>query len=206
MNRHFGRVGKEGGAAGGDPDLARAADLLAYPPNVWMIDAAQPWARTLSTEKQYRNAARSLEAYNQRLAAGLAGFDRRPAVLGAAVSRLAKDLEETAADLDGPITAGAGWLSRSAGAAYYGGKGRAYAALLLLRGLGDDDAELLAGRGLTEAWQAMLGSLAAAATPRPWVVLDGGAASTLVPNHLAIQGYYLLRAASRLSELAEALR
>jgi hypothetical protein len=52
----------------------------------------------------------------------------------------------------------------------------------------------------------MLTSLAAAATPRPWLVLDGGPAATFVPNHLAIQGYHLLRATTRLSELAEALR
>lgn len=206
MDQQIGRLGRDGAAAGADADLERAAGLLQYPPDVWMINPTAPWARTLSTEKQYRNAARSFEAYNQRLAAGLAGFDRRPEVLAAVLLRFSKELEGTAARLDGPIEAASGWFSRDAGETYYGGKGRAYAALLLLRGLGEDDAELLTARGLTDAWQAMLGSLAAAATPRPWVVLDGGAASTLVPNHLAVQGYHLLRAATRLSELAEALR
>jgi hypothetical protein len=205
MAQQIGRLQKDS-TAGSDADLDRAAGLLQYPPDVWMIDPAAPWARTLSTEKQYRNAARSFEAYNQRLAAGLAGFDRRPAVLAAVLSQFAKELEATAAPLEGPIGAADGWFSRAAGTVYYGGKGRAYAALLLLRGLGEDDADLLAARGLTGAWQAMLGSLAAAATPRPWVVLDGGPASVLVPNHLAVQGYHLLRAATRLSELAEALR
>lgn len=205
MDQQIGRSGKDGGTVA-DADLERAAGLLQYPPDVWMIDPTAPWARTLSTEKQYRNAARSFESYNQRLAAGQAGFDRRPEVLQAVLVRFAKELEATAARLDGPIGAASGWFSRAAGEAYYGGKGRAYAALLLLRGLGEDNAGLLAERGLTDAWQAMLGSLAAATTPRPWLVLDGGAASTFVPNHLAIQGYHLLRAATRLSALAETLR
>lgn len=198
------QIGRSGTAA--DGDLERAAGLLQYPPNVWMIDPAAPWARTLSTEKQYRNAARSFEAYNQRLAAGQASFDRRPEVLQEVLVRFAKELEATAGRLDGPIGASSGWFSRAAGEAYYDGKGRAYAAFLLLGGLGDDDADLLADRGLTDAWRVMLTSLAGAATPRPWLVLDGAADSTFVPNHLTTQGYYLLRASARLSELAEALR
>ncbi|PKU23313.1 DUF2333 family protein [Telmatospirillum siberiense] len=198
------QIGRSGASA--DADLERAAGLLQYPPNVWMIDPAAPWARTLSTEKQYRNAARSFEAYNQRLAAGQAAFDRRPEVLREVLVRFAKELEATAGRLDAPIGAASGWFSRAAGEAYYGGKGRAYAALLLLGSLGEDDAELLTARGLTDAWRAMLASLAAAATPRPWLVLDGAADSTFVPNHLTAQGYHLLRATARLNELAEALR
>jgi hypothetical protein len=205
MARWIGRYGRDGGADF-DADLERAASLLQYPPDIWMINPAAPLARTLSTEKQYRNAARSFEAYNRRLVEGLTGFDHGPEALQAVLFRFAKELEDTAARLDDPIGAADGWLGRSSSKLYYDGKGRAYAALLLLRGLGEDDATLLESRGLTEAWQAMLDSLAAAAAPRPWVVLDGGAASVLVPNHLAVQGYYLLRAGTRLSELAEVLR
>lgn len=197
-------VGRSGAAA--DADLERAAGLLQYPPNVWMIDPSSPWARTLSTEKQYRNAARSFESYNQRLADGQASFDRRPEVLREVLLRFAKELEDVAGRSDEPIAAASGWFSRAAGEAYYAGKGRAYAALVLLRALGEDERDLLSSRGLDDGWRAMLSSLARAATPRPWLVLDGGAAATFVPNHLAVQGYHLLRTASRLRDLAEALR
>ena len=207
MNLQIGRPGKDGAVPSqADADLERAAGLLQYPPDVWMIDPKAPWARTLSSEKQYRNAARSFEAYNQRLAAGTATFDRRGEVLRVVLMHFAKDLEATAARLEGPIAAADGWFSGAAGELYYGGKGRAYAALLLLRGLGEDDADVLAAHGLTEAWQTMLAALAQAALPRPWVVLVGGAASILVPDHLAVQGYHLQRAELRLGELAEALR
>jgi hypothetical protein len=115
-------------------------------------------------------------------------------------------LDATAGRFDVPIGEASGWFSAAADRTYYDGKGRAYAALLLLRGLGEEDVDILEARGLTGSWQAMLNAVAEAATPRPWVVLAGGAESVLVPNHLAVQGYHLLRAGSRLSQLAEALR
>ncbi|MTJ84413.1 MAG: DUF2333 family protein [Telmatospirillum sp.] len=198
------RIGRpEGGL---DPDLARAAELMSYPPDVWMIDPKAPWSKTFSTEKQYRNAARSLEAYNLRLAAGTAGFDHGPQALSATLEVIARDLEEASARLDGPVAAAGGWFAHGIGALYYSGKGRAYAALMLVRALGEDDRATLAAKGLEPPWQAAIASLTAAAEPRPWVVLAGGPASAVVPNHLAIQGYHLQRAAARLLQLSEALR
>lgn len=200
-----GRPAKAEGTSS-DVDLDRAAGLMQYPPNVWMIDPAVPWAKTISTEKQYRNGARSFEAYNQRLGAGDASFDRRPEVLQAVAERFAKELDKAAASLEEPIDAASGWFGGASAKAYYGAKGRAYAAWLLLAALGEDYKDVLAERNLAEPWQAMLSSLQAAATPKPWMVMDGDADSVWVPNHLANQGYRLMRARSRLAELAEALR
>lgn len=204
MDEQIGRPAKSEGTTS-DPDLDRAAGLMQYPPTVWMIDPAAPWARTISTEKQYRNAARALEAYNQRLAAGTASFAREPEVLQAVLERFGKELEATAATLEPSVTESPGWFGRSAGRAYFGAKGRAYTALLLLRALGEDYQGLLAERNLTDQWSAMLASLQAAASPRPWIVLAGDPDSVWVPNHPAVQGFHLLRARSRLAELAEAL-
>ena len=207
MDERIGRPpSKDGDASASDADLDRAAGLMQYPPTVWMIDPAVPWARTLSTEKQYRNAAWALEAYNLRLAAGTASFARGAPALLAVVERFAKELDGTAALLEGPIDDGGSWFSRSAGPAFFNAKGRAYAALLLLRALGEDYRPVLAERNLAASWRAMLASLTAAAVPKPWLVFDGDAASLFVPNHLAVQGYHLLRAKGRLIELAEGLR
>jgi hypothetical protein len=207
MDEQIGRIASQDGAAlASDADLDRAAGLMQYPPTVWMIDPAVPWARILSTEKQYRNAARAFEAYNQRLAAGTARFAKTAGTLQAVAERFAKELDGTAAMLESPINEDGGWFSSSAGRVYFNVKGRAYAGLLLLRALGEDYRSVLAERNLAEGWRAMLASLAAAAAPRPWLVLDGDGASLFVPNHLAVQGYYLLRAKSRLVELSEALR
>jgi hypothetical protein len=198
-------VGRDPAAPEGDADLARAAGLLQYPPNIWMIDPAVPWATTLSTDKQYRNAARALEAYNLRLAAGTAAFSRQAETLRGVTERFAKALGDTAAGLD-PETAVKTDQPWRSDRAFYDAKGRAYASFMVLRGLGGDFAELLAERGLGDRWQAMLTSLRHAAEPRPLVVLDGAADSLVVPNHLANQGFQLLRARDQLAQLAEALR
>lgn len=201
MDEQIGRT-----PVGADTDLGRAAGLLQYPATIWMIDPAVPWAPTVSTEKQYRNAARAFEAYNQRLALGTASFARRPEVLQAVLERLAKDVAASAATLDQPATRGAGWFDWHADEPFYAAKGRAYALLMVLKGLGDDYAAVLAERNLGDAWQGMLASLAGAATLRPWVVLAGGPASSLVPNHPANLGFALLRAGSRMTALADVLR
>jgi hypothetical protein len=171
-----------------------------------MIDPKAPLARTLSTEKQYRNAARSLEAFNLRLKNGDATYDRGATALGDTLEAMAKDLTDAAATLDGPIAEGGGWFAHGVATLYYNGKGRAYASLLILKALGEDDRGLLVARGLDDSWQAMLASLRQASRPRPWLVMVGGGGSALVPDHLAVQGYHLLMAASRLNDIAEALR
>lgn len=200
------QVGRAPGWEGGDADLSRAAGLLQYPSNVWMVDPRVPWATTVSTEKQYRNGARAFEAYNQRLAGGTAVFLRRPEVLQAVLQHFAEDLEQTAASLDGPVDDAWGWFAWHADEPYYAAKGRAYASLLLLKALGDDFAPVLAERNLADAWQAMLAALSAAALPRPWVVLAGGPTATFVPNHPAILGFHLLRAHGRMIALADSLQ
>jgi hypothetical protein len=41
---------------------------------------------------------------------------------------------------------------------------------------------------------------------RPWIVLDAPPDGTLFANHLAVEGYYLLRAKARLNDLVRALQ
>jgi len=198
MDRRLGQIG--------DGELARAALLLRYPADVWMVNLKAPWEKTISTEKQYRNAARALEAFNKRVAAGQpdALFVARPDVLGGILVGFAEEVELAATTLE-ESQAGA-WLDGRLASAFYSAKGRAYASFMILRALGEDYRSLLVERNLDDVWQAMLGSLEAAATARPWIVLNGGGGSALVPNHLAWEGFRLLRAERRMISLAEALR
>lgn len=189
-----------------DADLTRAANLLGYSPTVWMIDPATPLTRVLSTEKQYRNGARSLAAYNERLAAGTARLDRRPAALADLLSGMVAEMDAAASLLDGPIASQNGWFSRSAEAAFYGAKGRAYGLLMLLRTLRIDYETAITARGLDADWTSMDDALAAAALPNPWLVADGGPEATFTPNHLALIGYHLATARRGLARLAEGLR
>lgn len=189
-----------------DADLQGAAELLKYPPTVWMIDPAAPWANTLSAEKQYRSAARGFEAFNLRLAAGKAMMDRRGESLAAVLDALGADVDQLAASLDGAVAGSSGWFDRRGERAYYTTKGHAYALLMVLTALGADYAPVIGEGEAAESWRAMLASLAVAATAAPWMVLAGAADSTLLPNHPAAQGFHLLRARSRMAALAAVLR
>jgi hypothetical protein len=198
-------VGRPGA---GDADLTQAATFLQYPANIWMINPAAPWENTISTEKQYRNAARGFEGFNQRLLVGNAEavLTGQPEILRAVLLGFVDQLEDTAADLEEGIERPGGWLNRQASRRYYSAKGRAYAILMLTRALRDDYAGLIAERKLAQPWQAMEESLTRAATARPWLVLAGPATSTLLPDHLAEEGFFVLRGGRRMASLAEALR
>ena len=188
------------------PDLSRAAELLSNPPDVWMFDPMHPFTKTYSTEKQYRNAARSLLVFNQHIAAGSASFPRSPAALKALLEAISEDLDHSTGDLEALIADDSFWPCRKCGEVYYQNKGRAYADYLLIRDLGEDFGALLSGRDLGNQWAAVLDSLRAAASPRPLIVANGRPDALLTPNHLAMQGFLLLRAHSQLDQIAESLR
>lgn len=191
-------------AMGGDRDLERAAGLLKYPATVWMFDPSTSWAPTASTEKQYRLATRWMDAYNARLAAGDAVFERRAEILRAILARVADDLDAASAQIEWMVAEG-GVVDGEADDLFYATKGRLYAYCLLLRELGWDQAQPLSERELAGSWQRMLDSLAVAAGLDPAVVINGAADSTVLPSHLAGQGFHLGRARTRITGIMAAL-
>jgi hypothetical protein len=88
---------------------------------------------------------------------------------------------------------------------FYGVKGQTYAYYLLLRELGEDYANVIAERRLTGAWTKMLESLRHSAELAPWVVVNGAPDGQFLPSHLAAQGFYLLRARTKLREITNIL-
>jgi len=201
------QIGRTRGSSGIDADLDRAAGLLKYPGDVWILDLSTSWAPTAPSEKQYQSAARALDSYNQRLAANQAVFERRADNLLTTLDRIAKDLGAASAVVDQHVTEQhRALLDFQADDIFYRTKGRLYAYFLLLRALKDDFAPLLAERDLNAAWDLMLDSLSAAADLHPVVVLNGAPDSQAVPSHLTAQGFYLLRARIQLSEIADILQ
>lgn len=188
-----------------DINLERAVGYLKYPGNVWMFDPSTSWAPTASSEKQYRSAARNLMLYNEFVATGESLFDRRPEALKALLLRLAADFDAAAADLDAYVADGSGLLDTKADDLFYRTKGRLYAHALLLRELGWDFAPLLGQRDLGAAWDSMVVATRRAAALQPLMVTNGAADATLLPSHLASQGFHLLRARQQLAAIAAGL-
>jgi hypothetical protein len=195
------------GPNGTDPELERAAGLLKYSGTTWMFDPRTAWSRTASSEKMYRNAMRSLDIYNERLAAGTAGFERRPAALAGMLSAVARDLG-AGADTVGRHIEERHWalFDVQADDLFYAAKGRLYAYSLLLRELHADAAPVINSRELGPAWAHMVETFRAAARLDPLVVTNGAPDAALLPSHLASQGFLLERARAEAAQMADALR
>jgi len=64
---------------------------------------------------------------------------------------------------------------------------------------------VLGERELTNAWAKMLESLLHTAELSPMVVVNGSPDAQAMPSHLAAQGFYLLRARTKLREITNIL-
>ncbi len=202
-----GDKGAGSGVNGPDIDLNHAAGLLKYPGTVWKFDTRTSWLPTASAEKQYRNAQRSLDRYNDHVAAGSSGFDRGAPALAAVLEALLRDLDDVTGAIDHHLAEGRSvLLDFTVDGVFYGNKGRLYAQSIVLRELGRDFDKVLADRHQAEAWGRMVEQLAAAARLRPWMVWSAVPDSSFLPNHLASQGYLALRARMQAAELLTALR
>lgn len=200
------QIGRTRGSSQTDPDLQEASGQLQYAGNVWLFDFSTSLAPTTPSESRYRKARRSLRAYNARVAAGSAVFERRADNLLATLDRIALDLGASSAVLDRHISEHSGAvIDTRADDLFYGVKGQLYAYALLLRDLGVDFENVIAERDVGSAWTQMQGSMQAAATLSPWVVVNGDPDGQLLPSHLAAQGFYLLRARTQLREITNIL-
>ncbi len=201
------QLGRTRGSSQTDPDLQDASGLLQYAGDVWIFDPRVSWfIPTVTSERQYRKASRSLASYNERLAAGNAVFERRADNLLATLDRFALDLGSSSAVLDRHIEEHSGDLiDFKSDDLFYGVKGQTYAYYLLLRELERDFAAVIKEREIANAWAQMLASMRHAALMHPTVVVNGAPDGQLMPSHLAAQGFYLLRARTQLREITNIL-
>jgi hypothetical protein len=201
------QIGRTRGSSQTDPDLQEASGQLQYSGNIWVFDLSTSLAPTTPSESRYLKARGSLLAYNRRVAQGSAVFERRADNLQATLDRFALDIGANSASIDRQIAERAGGpFDFSADDVFYGVKGQAYAYYLLLRELGVDYEKLIAERELAGAWAQMLESMRQVAALSPMVIVNGAPDSTLLPSHLAAQGFYLLRARTQLREITSILQ
>jgi hypothetical protein len=199
-------IGRTRGSSQADPDLDKAAGLLKYAPDVWVFDPTVSLAPTATSESQYRAARRALLAYNQKLIQSQAVFERRADNLLATLDRFAADIGSVSAILDQQIRDHSGdFVDFRADDVFYNAKGKMYAYALLFRELGKDFAKVIQERDLTDAWKQTQASLFEAATLRPLVIMNGRPDGMLAPNHLAVEGFYLMRARTQLREITAIL-
>ena len=200
------QLGRTRGSSQTDRDLEQARGFLNEQPNVWIWQpSVSIWPSATSAQK-YRAGRDRLMAYNKRLAAGQAVFERRADNLQALLDRIANDHGSDSAVIDQHIVEKAGDLfDARVDDIFYFNKGRLYANYLLLRELGKDFEGIIREKGLTNAWNGTVETFRIASQLDPWVVWNGWPDALLIPNHLAAQGFYLLRARTQLREITAIL-
>lgn len=200
------QIGRLNGTAAIDTDLEHAAGLLQFPTDVWIFDLQQSFFPVQSADNQYRVAAASLRAYNERVANGAANFERRSDALVLTLERMISELGARAALIDRHLQQTSGLIDGASDDIFYHNKGMSYTTYMLLRELGRDFENVLVSNGIESVWSQMLGSLETAARQRPFVVLTASGDGSIFANHLHLQGYYLKRALLQLEEAVRTLR
>jgi hypothetical protein len=199
-------IGRNRGTSGADSDLQGAASYFNYRPDVWIWNPTNALMPTSTTEEQYQQGIRALLSYNLRLGQGKATFDRRADNLLSALDRIGKDLgaasDRTQRQIDGNSGS---WMDLHADDVFYLNKGLLYGNALILRDLGKDFAKILDEKGAQNLWDRMVSSMMEGAELRPWIVINGRPDALMQPNHLAAQGFYLIRARAQLEELNDVL-
>jgi hypothetical protein len=200
------RVARARGSSAVDPNLEGAAGRINYPGDVWIFE----WSGTPvqpSSESQFRRGMEDLRQYNERLAQGQAVFERRADNLMWTIDRISDDLGGTMAALSRETDEHAtNFLDFNADDLFYNTKGKLYAYYLIMRAFEHDFANVIAERNLQLVWDELLQSMRLAAVLHPWVVTNGPLDSQAVPNHLAAQGFLLLRARTKLEEIVDILQ
>jgi hypothetical protein len=200
------QLGRTRGSSQTDRDLEQARGFLNEQPNVWIWQpSVSIWPSATSAQK-YRAGRDKLLSYNKRLAAGQAVFERRADNLQALLDRIANDHGSDSAIIDQHIIEQAGNLfDTHCDDIFYFNKGRLYANYLLMRELGKDFEQVIREKGLTNSWNGTVETFRIASQLDPWVVWNGYPDAFLIPNHLAAQGFYLLRARTQLREITAIL-
>ncbi|MBI2255891.1 MAG: DUF2333 family protein [Proteobacteria bacterium] len=201
------QIGRARGTSSADRALQDAAAYLNNQPDIWYIDLSRSWAPMKPSESYYNDAIKALNDFNGRLTRGDAVFERRADNLLSTLDRIGKDLGAASDDIDREIDEQSGsWFDLNADDVFYRNKGELYAYGLLLKALGQDFKQVLGEKGAVRIWDRMTGSMMEGAVLQPWVVINGETASLMQPNHLAEQGFYLLRARAQLEEITDILQ
>lgn len=200
-------LGRARGSSEADADLNTALDIKS-PPDIWVWEPHKSiWPRETS-EARFLRASSAFRRYNERLARGQAVFDRRADNFAETLDRISADIGSSSDSLFRVATQEPGWFlfDWSSDDLFYQTKGRAYGYFMLLKELQVDFDRIIREKELAVVYGRMLESFEALVAMDPFVVVNGKPGSQFIPNHLTVQGFYLLRARTQLKEIASILR
>lgn len=200
------QLGRTRGSSAVDPELDGVSGLLQYPGTIWWWNPSTSLMPSPTSEQQYNKALEQLIIYNKRLSTGNAVFEKRADNLLATLDRISLDLGASSASIDSYIKSGFGCvLDLGADDLFFGVKGQVYAYKLILQGLRKDFEQIIATRDIANSWTEMEASFDSIIAMDPLIVSNCDVDGFAFQNHLAAEGFYLLRARTQLKEITNIL-
>ncbi len=194
-------LGRVRGTSQVDSNLQNARGNLQFDEYAWYFGLS-PFGPKTPTPSFYRSAIKDLQAFNERLVACEAVFDARADNLLQFLDRIANDIGATTAILrDRSEEYNSGWFDTRADDRFWFAYGQLYGYYGILTAAGADFSDVIAQRRLEPLWATLSEQLSAALNIQPFIISNGAESGWLMPSHLAIMGFYILRVRSNLVEI-----
>ena len=181
-------------------ELARAAELLSYPPDVWYFKDGKP---AKSSAAKYKEAVEALGAYKKSGRSSELPADELPAVILSLRDSLKRESERIENHI---VKNEKKFFDWQADDLFYFVKGRAYVIALLLRDMKTDFPDAFENETFKTLIVDAQIALQKALDIQPLIVANASPQTQFAPNHLLGLGFYLSRAQSVLTETEAFLR
>jgi hypothetical protein len=183
-------------------DLDKAAELLDYPTNIWLLSKKNNLSLAPSSGAQYRKARQAMLQFNEKQNAPI---DDK-AFLLSVLKQIQKKFGAIDASLQRQVQEeSSGWFDFKADDVFYTNQGRLYGFYVFLKALAQDYKELIVQADQYQAWTSVLKTLEDGLATDPFIVRNGTPDAFLTPNHLIVLDFYTLKAQYGLAQIAAAL-
>ncbi len=185
------------------PDLNKAAELLKYPGNIWLLSKTENLSLAPSSGAQYRKARRALLQFNDKPLMPKAAPDR---ILTDVLRNIAKSLGKITLDIEKQVREySSNWIDNQADNVFYYNQGKLYSFYVILKALAEDFKPQILAMEQYENWTFLNKTLEDGFLLEPLVVRNGRPDSAITPNHLLVLGYYAAKADLQLNKIIGAL-
>jgi hypothetical protein len=193
------------GTSGVNNNLQEARSNLQFDEYSWYFGLS-PFGPKTPTPSYYRAAIDSLHKFNAELSTCVALFDGRADNLVQFIDRIANDLGSTSAILrERSENYNGGWFDTRADDRFWFAYGQLYGYYAVLTAAGADFSQVIRERNLGPLWVETLGQVKAALRIQPAIISNGREDGWIMPSHLAVMGFYILRVRSNLVEVRSVL-
>lgn len=185
-------------------ELSKAAELLKYPADVWLLSKDENLSLAPSSGAQYRKARKALQRFNEQKLEPRKSSDENLLKLLALINRdtgrimnkLETEVREHSTD----------WFDNAADNVFYNAQGQMYAYYVVLKAMAEDFKPQILNADQYENWTILTKTLEDGLALSPAIVRNGEADSVFAPNHLLILGGYAAKARYQINLIITALQ